>query len=264
MKPKCLAVVGCLFGAILESHSQGYIVPNRVVYAGFQPLLGDQVNVLHDPTNSLYTAFGLRPQGPTTFSFDAIVDVSVRVFFVSPNDPISLPPILAQSYTELAFLNNYVFAVGVPFYVGRYTGNQNFHPPDGIYTDPLFGWARLVNNNGVIEMLDSALEYKGGGIYAGTQTIIPVPEPSSFSLIALGSLLFGSYGLRNCFCHKKRRKHLKLWPSSVGFSARFSNSRPKVTSCQMGLFMLASSPCLVATKWTFVMTPQTRSTPGLL
>jgi len=37
-------------------------------------------------------------------------------------------------------------------------------------------------------MLDSALEYQGGGIYAGTDNIIPAPEPSEFALTALGAL----------------------------------------------------------------------------
>jgi hypothetical protein len=36
-----------------------------------------------------------------------------------------------------------------------------------------------------------ALEYGGAGIYAGTQNIIPVPEPSELALGALGALLLG-------------------------------------------------------------------------
>jgi hypothetical protein len=124
-----------------------------------------------------------------TFTFSPVFDISVRVFFVSVNDPVSLQPILSQSYTELLFANNYVFANGVPFYVGLYTGTQ--YATDGIYPDPLFGWAELENVNGTIELLDSALEYQGGGIYAGTENIIPVPEPSEFALGTLGALLLG-------------------------------------------------------------------------
>ena len=108
---------------------------------------------------------------------------------VSLNNPISQQAIVTSSYPELTFPNNYVFNEGSPFYVGLYTGETL--PQNGIYDDPLFGWARLVNNQGVIQMLDSALEYKGGGIYAGTQNIIPVPEPSELELAALGVLLFG-------------------------------------------------------------------------
>jgi hypothetical protein len=45
-----------------------------------------------------------------------------------------------------------------------------------------------VNNQGVIQMLDSALEMEGGGIYVGTQTIIPIPEPGFLCLSACGVL----------------------------------------------------------------------------
>jgi hypothetical protein len=127
-----------------------------------------------------------------------VLDVGVRVFLVASNAPISLQPIQAQSYTELLNPNTYIFNQGSPFYVGLYTGNQPFAPPDGIYSDPLFGWARLVNNNGGILLLDSALAYKAGGIYAGTQNLIPVPEPSTVSLLVTGALLLG------CCLHKSR------------------------------------------------------------
>ena len=62
--------------------------------------------------------------------------------------------------------------------------------------NPLFGWAELENVQGTIELLNSALEYQGGGIYAGTQTIIPTPEPSELALAALGTLLFGLWHRR--------------------------------------------------------------------
>lgn len=45
-------------------------------------------------------------------------------------------------------------------------------------------------------MLDSALEYGGVGIYAGTQTIILIPEPNTLGLFSLGGLLFGFRRLR--------------------------------------------------------------------
>jgi hypothetical protein len=111
---------------------------------------------------------------------------------VSSNQPISLPPILANSYTELMSPNSYVFNHGSPFYLGFYTGYNPFSTNGtytGIYTDPLFGWAKLRNNQGVIELLDSALVYKADGIFAGTQNF--VPEPSGFVLAALGALLLG-------------------------------------------------------------------------
>lgn len=136
----------------------------------------------------------LTPQGKTppsslhinTFSYSHYVDEGVRVFMVSSNDPVSLQPILGQVYLELGFAPNYVFESGKPFYVGVYTGN--IFPQNGIYPDPVFGWARLVNNQGVIELLDGALEYGGGGINVGTQNIIPIPEPDFLSFSILGAV----------------------------------------------------------------------------
>ncbi len=194
---KPLAVLFLVLGKTLQLHAQGYIVPNGVVYSGSSVFGGYEIDVSHDPTNAYYTGFFLNPKGMTppasiytnTFLFTSYVDVGVRVFLVEPNQPISLQPIMANTYTELTYPNNYVFASGVPFYVGLYTGNQNYYPPNGIYTDPLFGWAELVNNQGVIQLLDSALEYGGGGIFAGTRTIIP--EPGTFGLFGLGALLLG-------------------------------------------------------------------------
>jgi len=115
-------------------------------------------------------------------------------FLVSSNDPISLQPILANSYTELQNPNSYVFANGSAFYVGLYTGNQTYAPPSGIYSDPLFGWAWLWNNNGVIQMIDGAIAYKAPGIYAGTLNLIP--EPTTVWLLALGVSLLGRRLLR--------------------------------------------------------------------
>jgi hypothetical protein len=182
--------------------AQGYIVPNGVVmnYGGL--FLPTEIDVLHNPANPTnaysYTGFNLFPEGRTppttytnTFLFVPVADIGVRVFLVSSNDPVSLQPILAGAYTELQYPNTCVFANGVPFYLGLYTGNVQHYPPDGIYTDPLFGWAELVNNRGVIQLLDSALAYQAGGIYAGTQNIIPTPEPGAATLFILGALLFG-------------------------------------------------------------------------
>ena len=203
---KSLVITAFILATIPQLHSQGYIVPNGVTYAGLNFLGGYEIDVIHDPTNGYSTGFYFTPQGKTqptiyinTFQFAAIVDVSVRVFLVASNQPISLQPILANSYTELMYPNNYVFNNGVPFYVGLYTG-ANFAPPypptpPNQYTDPVFGWAKLVNNQGVIQLLDSALVYKAQGIYAGTQNF--VPEPSGFALAALGALLLGGRRWRN-------------------------------------------------------------------
>lgn len=183
------------FGALVHAYAQGYIVPNGVsTFNG----PGYGISVTYNPVAGDATGFTLDPQGKTpptslftnTYRFNPIVDVGVRVFLVLPNASISLQPILSMNYTELTYPNNYVFNPGTPFYVGFYTGNQPFAPQNGIYSDPLFGWAELENVNGTIQLLNSALEYQGGGIIAGTQTILPVPEPETWSLLLCGAVCF--------------------------------------------------------------------------
>ena len=205
-----LVVIVMTFATVNQVCAQGNLVPAGVTYAGFNGL-GYGINVIHDPNNGFATGFYLDPNGKSTptspyvnmFQFDPIVDVGVRVFLVSLNSPVSLQSILSGNYTELNSPNNYVFNSGSPFYVGLYTGNQQFAPPNGIYSDPLFGWAELENNQGVIHLLGGALEYHGGGILAGTDTIIPTPEPSTFALVIFSAtgLLSFQLGSRRLYAH---------------------------------------------------------------
>ena len=185
-KIKYAAILCCLALSIVQLHSQGHIVPNGVV----DNLFPGEID-LNWPQQTQLNGFSLTPVGNGTFAFSEPATIGVRVFLVSANDPISLQPIMAQTYTELLEPNNYAFQAGVPFYVGLYSGASIAPPyppqPPYTYLDPVFGWAELENVNGTITLLNGALEYGGGGILAGTLTI--VPEPSSLALLGLGALL---------------------------------------------------------------------------
>ena len=201
---KFRATMACCLAATLQIQAQGYIIPIGVTYVGYSGLFnGYEIDVIQNPTNSDYTGFALEPKGKTpptvytnTFLFNLYLDEGVRVFLVNSNQPISLQPILSQSYPELTYPNGYVFTNGKSFYLGLYSGYNPYVVTNGtsvytgIYERPVFGWGLFVNNQGVIQMLDSALEIEGGGIYAGTQTIISIPEPSVLGLSALGGILF--------------------------------------------------------------------------
>lgn len=189
-------LLGVALATAIPAHPQGYILPNGVTYSSGG--LNAVIHVQRSPTNSDYTGVILRPQFKTPgspystiFSFDPVApDEGVRTFFVSQNDPMSLEPIRAGSYSELTFGSFYGFDPDVPFYLGFYTGHTN-GAPAGEYTNPVFGWGQFVNNQGVIQMLDAALVVEGGGIYVGTQTIIPIPEPGILSLSAFGAMILG-------------------------------------------------------------------------
>jgi len=144
--------------------------------------------------------FFLKSQGANMFSFSTLLDEGVRVFLVNLNQPISLAAISSQSYAELLHPNSYFLSSIAPTYVGLYTGYSPWSSDGtytGIYRDPLFGWARLVNNQGVIQLTTSALAYGAGGIFAGTQNIIQVPEPGALILTALGAVLIGLCSRKN-------------------------------------------------------------------
>ncbi len=188
MKTKHLIIIAVIFGATFPVYPQGYIVANGVTTPS-----ANVFHVIQNPATSDYTGFALPPTGGNTFTFFLpFLDEGVRIFLVSFNQPISLQPILANSYTELTYGN--VFASASPFYLGFYTGATS--PRNGIYNDPLFGWALLANNRGTMQLLSSGLEYGGGGIYAGTQTIIGIPEPGTIALTALGTVLLGFHRWR--------------------------------------------------------------------
>ncbi len=191
MKMK-LAIITFVVSTVLQVSAQGYIVPNGVFV-----ISPPEISIVHNPATApnggSYTGFDLNLESGNTFQFYTVADIGVRVFLVSPNDPITADTILSGNYAELTYPNSYAFSNGVPFYVGLYTGNMTYAPSNGIYTDPLFGWAKLENVGGTIQLLNSALEYGGAGIYAGTQNIInAVPEPSTYALAALGGLLLAS------------------------------------------------------------------------
>jgi len=205
-----------MIGNLCPLYSQGYIIPNGITFFGFDGF-GYQTQVIQNPTNSDYTGFDFVPNGKTppsshyvnTFFTSTFTDEGLRIFLVFPNQPISLQPILSNAYAELLYPNNNVFANGVPFYLGFYTGYNPWVIIDGqpvytgIYSNPVFGWGKFVNNQGAIQMLDSALEIEGGGIIAGTQTIIPVPEPSTLALVVLCSV---SLGLRHWHSRNLKRR----------------------------------------------------------
>jgi hypothetical protein len=182
-------LVFLLLAAAHQGYSQGHIVPGGIT-ARVGPPTVLEVDVLQS-TNLDGTCFMFMPEAypaprhnTNVFTFNVCLDEGVRAFLVPSNAPFSLQPILQTNYTELKYGGTQVFERGVPFYVGFYTGHSPWIMTNGIvvcytgiYTNPVFGWAKLVNDQGVIQMLDSALEYGGAGIYAGTQTIIQLPEP---------------------------------------------------------------------------------------
>jgi hypothetical protein len=88
---KCWSIIGCVLCAVFRLGAQGYIVPNGVV----TNLFPGEIDVWNPGTQ--INGFTLTPSSRNTFIFNEPATIGVRVFLVSPNDPVSLQPILAQS-----------------------------------------------------------------------------------------------------------------------------------------------------------------------
>jgi hypothetical protein len=177
--------------------SQGYLVANGITSSTNTNTGRTGIFIYQNPQQTDVTGFVLDPSGkvqPTfytnSFTYMSVLDGGFRAFFVQSNSPVTLQAIQAGSYTELGD-STYVFDINAPFYIGVYAGYPDTFAADRTYSDPMFGWVELVNNRGTIQMLGSALAYGSGGIYAGTQNIIPLPEPGTLGLGALGLLGFG-------------------------------------------------------------------------
>ena len=173
--------------------SSEYIVPGGITaYKSGVGSGGLDVHVIQDPANGDYTCFLFQPLGRDTFQFGYCTDEGVRAFLVSSNAPITLQTVLQENYPELKLPQ--VFPTGVPFYVGFYTGHVPFTNGipafgSGLYTNAVFGWGKFINRDDSLEMLESALEYGGAGIYAGTDTIIALPESPVLNFVSSGKNL---------------------------------------------------------------------------
>lgn len=206
--PPCFVAIVLLCFSAGSSKAQGYLVPNGIV----TNLFPGEIDLVW-PAVTQVNGFQFSPVGKTSasltyinvFEFSEPVTIGVRVFFISANQSFTLDTIRAGTYSEVSNPINpatpsnptNVFNVNVPFYVALYSGAQfaAYYPSGNTspieYTDPVFGWARLVNREGTIQLVSGALAYGAAGIYAGTQTIIATPEPCSMALVGLGTALLG-------------------------------------------------------------------------
>ena len=195
-----LSLIGGLLFGLLGTHSleaQGFLVANGITVSGkTYEGHGAFVKVIQNPSNGDYTGFFIQRISFTSLGFSWLVDEGVRTFRVSDGDSIDLQSIRSNNYPELSFGSPHSFTSGSTFLLGFYTGYGPFDSTGytGIYTSPVFGWGRFMNFGGDVRYLDGALESGGAGIIAGSQTIIPVPEPGRLALLAGGTALLLALG----------------------------------------------------------------------
>lgn len=111
------------------------------------------------------------------------IDEGSALYIVKPGDVFTQ----ASSKLALAVPFSTPMTVGSDFYLAAKTRSQS--DPGFSWSDPefyvTFGWAHFkVDGLGKLQLLDSAMAFREGGIVVGT--LQAVPEPASSALMALG------------------------------------------------------------------------------
>ncbi|MBQ9727930.1 MAG: PEP-CTERM sorting domain-containing protein [Kiritimatiellae bacterium] len=75
------------------------------------------------------------------------------------------------------------------FYMGFATGTADWDTGEHASKNIFYGWAQFEYASGKLSLVRSALNTAGGGIYVGTDRVVPVPEPAAGALALLGCAL---------------------------------------------------------------------------
>ena len=79
--------------------------------------------------------------------------------------------------------------VNQPFYLAFDFPLGLFNPPgNNLYAD-MYGWAKLNYDGTSLQLLDSAAETTGVGIFAGTQDAVPEPGTLGLLLASIGAIV---------------------------------------------------------------------------
>lgn len=112
------------------------------------------------------------------------IDEGSGLYIVKPGD------VFTQASSQLALaVSSTAVTVGSDFYLAAKTRSQS--DPGFSWSDPdffvTFGWAHFkVDALGKLQLLDSAMAFREGGIVVGTLQTVAVPEPASVALMGLG------------------------------------------------------------------------------
>ncbi len=136
------------------------------------------------------TFFNYDQQNGTLQFITLNLDEGSELFLTSPGAVLTNETIAALPAT--AFFGSPV-QVGTDFYLGGRTRTFGegftWDKPD-FYTT--YGWAHIrVDAGGLLQVVDSAMAFREGGIIVGTTQAVAVPEPSTYLLVSAGLLGIG-------------------------------------------------------------------------
>jgi|GEM_PF-5160310 len=96
---------------------------------------------------------------------------------------------LGQIGDTTRYINNGTFYLGVNTGSGFIDNGGGFN--SGGPMRNVFGWAKFSFNPAGIQLLDSAMTYDSAGIFVGTNTTIPIPEPETYAMLIAGLGILG-------------------------------------------------------------------------
>jgi hypothetical protein len=185
-----------LFLILLASPVFGQIVEDTNITVNSSP--GSfELTVLQSPEFDVTQVFGEVAVSGSTATLllnNTALDEGSDWFVTNPGDLFTRDSIEAGQFNFLPITEpasgSLAVEVDESFFLGVNTGSSDdFFSGDSVPFDDIrqhFGWGEfLINQNGELQILDSAVAYDLGGIVIGTSTAIP--EPSSGLLMLAGA-----------------------------------------------------------------------------
>lgn len=148
--------------------------------------VGNTFNVEQTYGKGDYTGFVFAAQG-ASYQFATFLDEGIDAYRIALNAEISPASIPGLTSQRLTFPTLYSFPAF--FYLALVTPSQDFTASS---YPTAYGWALFSNSNGVITLLDHAIDYSSQGLYAGTTTLVPESGTASLTMAAAGLLVFGT------------------------------------------------------------------------
>ena len=182
----------------LTANAHAQIVENTQIFAGGSNSLGDfellvlQDTVFNDPT-SVFGDIELSENMATLLFTTANLDEGADWYSAEHCEVLSAESIAAGNF-ENAFSAPLQVTINESFFLGVNTGTGfsfSAEIDDVVPNRDVFGWGEfLVNENGELSVLDSAIAYDGfEGIVIGKNQAVAIPEPASSLLVASATVM---------------------------------------------------------------------------